>query len=175
MDELTDEERILAWKSSWDPSFAGCAIVNSDFTFRSANPQFCKLLGVTPAELLDERFQDVTHPASRKIDEKNAKLVIEGKIDFYLLKKSYLFENAREVKVVLLVTRVPIGKKPFRFFLSRIMLNEEGRTVTSLLDTTHLSSIRKAADFLVTNAKVVIATCGILGAGVAAFLAALNK
>ena len=65
MDGLTDEERVLAWGASWDPSFDGVAIVDKDFTFRSVNPQFCQIVGVSPAELIGKRFQDITPPRDR--------------------------------------------------------------------------------------------------------------
>jgi len=174
VDGLTAEERVLAWQSGWHPSFAGVAIVNSDFTFRSVNPQFCKILGVTPADLLENRFQDITHPDSKKIDERNAKLVRDGKIDFYLLKKSYLFEGGREVKVVLLVTRVPTGDQPFKFFLSRIMLDESGKPAQSLSDISHLKQTKTVMDTLISNGKGLIALAGILGACVAAFMGAFQ-
>ena len=127
MDRLNDEERALAWKASWHPSFSGVAIVNKDFTFRSANPQFCKLLGVTPADLIGHRFQDITPPNIRELDEKNAQMVIDGYIDFYLLPKSYEFARGERVDVVLLVTRAPLSSEgDFQFFVSRIMLDEGG-------------------------------------------------
>lgn len=157
MDRLTDEERILAWKASWHPSFAGTAIVNRDFTFRSANPQFCKLLGVTPADLIGKRFQDVTPPSIRELDEKNAQMVIDGLIDFYLLPKKYEFANNHEVDVVLLVTRAPLSHEgEFQFFVSRIMLDEEGELLsahideTSKLEQSSQSLTRKVGDFVVT-------------------------
>lgn len=127
MDRLSDEERVLAWKASWHPSFDGVAIVNKDFTFRSVNPQFCKLLGVTPADLIGTAFQDITAPSIKKLEEKNAKLVISGVIDFYILPKKYCFFDGREVEVVLLVTRAPASAEgEFQFFVSRIMLDEKG-------------------------------------------------
>jgi len=153
-DRLTDEERILAWKSSWNPSFAGVAIVNRDFTFRSVNPQFCKLLGVTPAELVGERFQDVTPMGVKQLDEKNAQLIIDGSIDFYLLPKEYEFSGGRRVKVVLLVTRVP-HEGEFQFFVSRIMLDEKGGLLSiheteerSHLEQSSLTWTTKVLDFL---------------------------
>jgi PAS domain S-box-containing protein len=131
LDKLTDEERILAWKSTWHPSFSGIAIINRDFTFRSVNPQFCKLLGVTPAELIGTKFQDITPQGVREVDEKNAKLVIDGSIDFYLLPKRYQF-SSHSVDVVLLVTRAPLSiEGDFQFFVSRIMLDEKGELLTS--------------------------------------------
>lgn len=123
---LTYEEMALTLDSAWDPSFDGWAIVDADFTFRSVNQKFCELLGVTPAELIGQRFQDVTPIEMRQLEEDNAKLVMEGRISFYLLPKMYRFSGHSQTDVVLLVTRVPRdSSKPFRFFLSRIMLDEE--------------------------------------------------
>lgn len=155
VDRLTDEERILAWRASWHPSFAGTAIVNIDFTFRSANPQFCKLLGVTPADLIGQRFQDITPPGLKELDEKNAELVISGYIDFYLLPKRYQFSNGREVDVILLVTRAPPSSEgDCQFFVARIMLDEDGGLLTAHTeeicksDSSFPKSMKKVVDFM---------------------------
>ena len=124
-DGLSNEERTLAWCASWNPSFAGIAIVNSDFTFRSVNPQFCDIVGVSPAELIGRRFQDVTPVGVRVLEESNAKLVMEGVIDSYLLPKSYEFTNGKKADVVLLTKGVYSEMGEFLFFLSRIMLDQE--------------------------------------------------
>lgn len=126
MDGLTDEERILAWKAGWNPSFDGIAIVNEDFTFRAVNQQFCELLGVTHAQLIGQRFQDITPPELRKLDEANATLLKQGVMDFYVMQKAYDFGGGHTRNVVLLVTRVPkTADGAFQFFLSRIMLDAE--------------------------------------------------
>ena len=154
MDKLTDEERILAWKASWHPSFSGKAIVDKDFTFRSVNPQFCKLLGVTPAELIGSRFQDVTPPGVRELDQKNAELVAKGDIDFYMIPKRYQFSDRRVVDVVLLVNRAPSAENgDFQFFLSQIMLDENGKLLKMKKkelgqQPTFPKSMKKVVDFM---------------------------
>lgn len=175
MDRLTNEERILAWKASWHPSFAGIAIVNKDFTFRSVNPQFCKLLEVSPAELIGQRFQDITPPGIKELDEKNSQLLIDGLVDFYLLPKKYQFSDGREREVVLLVTRAPAADEgAFQFFVSRILLDECGELVrihnhtssTSLTASPKLMTM--VADFVMKYGKTLIATGTVLGAMLAA-------
>lgn len=170
MDQLTDQERVEAWKAGWHPSFAGIAIVNKDFTFRSANPQFCKLLGVTQAELIGQRFQDLTPPGIRELDAKNAQMVIDGYMDFYLLPKAYQFSGGRIVNVVLLVTRVPhteVGD--FQFFLSRIMLDESGGLCTAKdlkipdLVASSTSLLEKLGDFLLKYYKLFAAVGAAIG------------
>lgn len=131
------------------------AIVDRDFTFRSVNPQFCKLLGVTPAELIGARFQDITPQGIRELDEKNAKLVIAGSIDFYILPKTYQF-GERKISVVLLVTRAPKADQgDFQFFLSRIMIDANGELLTVQAEglkspQSSLAPMQKVTDFLMT-------------------------
>lgn len=175
-DRLTNEERVLAWKATWHPSFDGVAIVNKDFTFRSVNPQFCKLLGVTPADLVGNRFQDITPPGIKELDQKNAQMVIDGLIDFYLLPKRYEFANGNEVDVVLLVTAVRDKEtQEFLFFVSRIMLDEtEGllssqEVAGSELEQSFQTSIFMVAEFLIKHGKW-LAALGAIIAGAGAFL-----
>ena len=95
--------------------------MNRDFEFTAVNPQFCDILGVTPAELLGKRFTDVTPISVRELDARNANLVIQGKIPSYLLPKSYEFSDGTKTEVVLLVVGVYSETKDFLFFVSRIM------------------------------------------------------
>lgn len=132
MDGLKANERAAAWLASWHPSFVGKAIVNPDFTFRAVNPQFCEILGVTPADLLETRFTDITPPDVREIDAKNAMLVKEGKIRSYLLEKAYEFPHRKPVQVTLLVSGVFSPSGEFLFFVSSIMKKEQPITSAPL-------------------------------------------
>ena len=172
MDKLEDEDRALAWSASWHPSFDGIAILNQDFTFRSANPQFCKLLGVTPADLIGERYQDITPQKLRKLEEANCRLLVDGSISFYLLPKTFLFPFGHKVNVMLLVSRVPAtAEHPFRFFVCRIMLdNQEALCSATKTSATSKPSSQKwmggAVDFVLAYGKILAA----LGAVIAGFV-----
>lgn len=122
MDGLNNDERILAWLASWSPSFDGKAIVNPDFSFRSVNHQFCKILGVTPAELVNQKWTDITPEPIRSLDQKNAELVKGNIIQSYLLPKTYEFPNGKRIDVTLLVNGVYHHQtREFLFFVSTIM------------------------------------------------------
>lgn len=122
MDGLNDNERALAWLASWSPSFDGKAIVNPDFTFRSVNHQFCKILGVTAAELVNKQFTDLTPEPLKTLDKKNALLVMERVQESYLLPKTYEFPSGKRVDVTLLVNGVYHQETgEFLFFVSTIM------------------------------------------------------
>jgi PAS domain S-box-containing protein len=161
MDGLSQEERALAWAASWDPSFAGVAIVDGDFSFRSVNPQFCDIVGVSPGELIGMKFQDITPQPIKNIDMKNARLVQEGKIDSYLLPKSYEFENGRKVKVVLLVKGVYSDMGEFQFFVSRIML--DGLIPDTVSSTPHQKPTA-ILDFIKSYASIFVAIGTVIGA-----------
>lgn len=132
MDQLNNDEKALAWSASWNPSFEGKAIINSDFSFRSVNHQFCKILGVTPAELVKNKFSDMTPEPLRTIEVKNAILVRRGDIQSFLLPKSYVFSDGRTVDITLLVNGVyhPTSKH-FMFFVATIMKRQKMLNVTS--------------------------------------------
>ena len=174
MDKLKDEERILAWKATWHPSFSGMAIVNEDFTFRSVNPQFCKLLGVTPADLVGSRFQDVTPPDLKELDTKNAQMVIDGLIDFYILPKRYSFSGGREKDVVLLVTGARNAEGVFLFFVSRIMVDEKKESLTESsqygLPQSSQTSMSSVADFAIKYGKWIAAIGTLIGGALLAFI-----
>jgi PAS domain S-box-containing protein len=128
MDRLNNEERIEAWLTTWDQSMTGKAIVERDGTFRSVNPQFWRLLNVTPSDLIGKRFQDITPPGIRELDEDNAELLADGLIPFYIMPKTYQFAGGHQVDIILEVNRVPVdSEQPFQFFAVNILLDEDGR------------------------------------------------
>lgn len=88
-DGLNNHQRAQLWLRRWDRTLVGKAVVNSDFTFRSVNQQFCKILGVTAAELVGMPFPDITPEPIKSLDVANSQLVIEGIQDHYTLPKIY--------------------------------------------------------------------------------------
>lgn len=133
MDGLNDDERALAWVASWQPSFVGIAIVNPDFTFRSVNRQFCEIVGVTPAEIINNNFADMTPEPIKTLDIKNANLVKEGIIESYILPKTYEFTSGKRADVMLLTKGVYHPEtSEFLFFVSRIMGKEKHLTAKPL-------------------------------------------
>lgn len=127
MGGLTEAEKAMAWDACFHYSPAGIAIVEKDGTFRMVNPAFYKMLDVTPAQLLGKRYQDITTSDTIRLDELNAKLVIDGQMDTYTLPKGYDFGNGYiPRKVKLTVGRAPTSDKgDFLFFVAQIILDDE--------------------------------------------------
>lgn len=177
MDGLNDDQRALAWASTWHPSFAGKAIVNADGTFRSVNNQFCELLGVSPGELIGKRFQDITPPGIREVDEMNAKLAMDGLIDSYMLPKKYLFASGRTVNVMLMVHAVRNASREFLFFVSQIVLDkQDGALAMESRPESRSNSLPSFPD-LAKDLMLFVKTYGkffaAIGISLAAFVAAV--
>lgn len=162
MEGLSEHEKALAFAASWHPSFDGWAIVSKEFRFVYVNPQFCRIVGVSPAELIGEKFQDITPNPIKKLDEKNAQLVIDGVIPSYLLPKVYEFSSGKMVNVVLLVNGVYDKDGEFQFFLSRIMLDDE-KLQLPLHASLQKKSEKSLLEFIKENGKVFVGIGGVVG------------
>ena len=131
MDGLeNDQQRVEAWKSCWKKSLVGMAIVSKTGEFLSVNDQWVRILGVPATEFYGNSFQDITPNEELHEDMEVSHLVYSGKIDSYVIDKSYNFKNGSQASVTLLVTRVPMDlNKPFICYLSRILRRKEAKDV----------------------------------------------
>lgn len=171
MDGLQDPERIEAWRSAWTVSLTGMALLTADFQFHRVNEQWIHVLGAPASEFYGRTFLDITPPDIRHADEEQAKLVIEGKINSYIMHKRYSFSNGDSRAATLLVTRIPMDcEKPFQFFLSRVML--DGPTAQAPLKQSILNpeSEKSILVFFLKHAKW-FAAAGAAAAGAVAALA----
>lgn len=120
-DGLTERQRAVLWLKRWDRTLVGKCTVNPDFTFRTVNDQFCKILGVTMGELVGRSFADITPEPLRSLDIANAELVKKGVQQHYLLPKVYEPMPKKKIYVALLVEGVYDENRDFLFFESEIV------------------------------------------------------
>jgi len=123
VDNLTNNQRSLAWWATWNPSFDGKAIADSALKIQSVNEQFCEMLGASPAELINHTLTDLTpEPAKSRVRE-NAELVVQGKSPGFLVEIEFEFLSGRRMKALLMVVGVFVETDPptFDFFVSRIL------------------------------------------------------
>lgn len=71
----------------------GKAIVGLDGTQLMVNPALCELLGYSESELVNSKFQNLTHPEDLEDDLRQLKLLLEGKIQSYRMEKRYYRAN----------------------------------------------------------------------------------
>jgi PAS domain S-box-containing protein len=167
-------------KADWFNSFEGKAIVDRKGVFVTCNDQFYTILGVTPAEIIGKKFQDITPIGEiRDRDIENAELVADGSIDSYVLPKTYVLARNRTVDVVLSVTRIPLElTEDFEFYLSKIVPAEESLKTTCQKDgSTKLDSdwFSELLRFVKGYAKIALLIGLTLGAAIAGFIYGVPK
>lgn len=168
MDRLTHDERKLAWDSCWNTSFAGIAIIDAvleegqeQLLFRSANPQFCKILGVSPAEIIGQDIRNVTPNPTRSVEFKNLSMIKDGLIESFMLKKMFEIPGKDSRYVVSIVRGALDSEAKFRFFVMQIMLDDEVVVSESNTPVPQSSGI---LDFIKNYQKIFVA----IGTGIAA-------
>ena len=126
MDGLNDYQRAVGWLWNLQHTPEAIALVGKDLKIFYVNPSLCELLRITPAQMINSSFADITPEPYKTEDVRNAKLVISGQVIGYEMIKEYQFSAAHIVKVSMLVhgVRDPITDE-FLYFISKLTLPEE--------------------------------------------------
>ncbi|WP_116810057.1 response regulator [Steroidobacter cummioxidans] len=82
-----------------DHAPVGVAHNSLDGRFEYVNHAFCKLVGYSPEELHNKRWQDLTHPQDVAQDQELANQVITGKLTDYTIQKRYVRKDGSIVWV----------------------------------------------------------------------------
>lgn len=101
------EESEARFRSVFDASPVGMAIVDSACRFIAANPTLCDLLGYTHEELAELSFDDVTPPEDVRRDFALAAEVFAGARDSFVLEKRYLAADGHTLWAEVRVARLP--------------------------------------------------------------------
>lgn len=115
MENLSDFQLAQISKNTHDYTIIGKTIVNKDFTFRDPNPQLCKIFGLTPGDLKDKTFLDITPVLVGKIDALNARMMANKELTHYILPKPYQVETNSDKKIYALISVTPILKEDGEF------------------------------------------------------------
>lgn len=100
------EEAERKFEATFANAAVGIAHVSLDGTWLHLNDAFCRLLGYPHHELIQLRFQDVTHPDDLKADLDNIARLLAGEVDGYAMEKRYVRKSGRVVWVELSVSMV---------------------------------------------------------------------
>ncbi|WP_036484514.1 PAS domain S-box protein [Myxosarcina sp. GI1] len=97
--ELKENEERLRW--AFEFAAIGKALVTTKGRFFKVNPALCKLIGYSEAELIQLKFQDITHPEDLDIDLEFVRQVLANEINSYQLEKRYIHKSGRAVWILL--------------------------------------------------------------------------
>jgi PAS domain S-box-containing protein len=85
------------FRTTFDKSPIGTAMVGLDRKITRVNREFCSMLGYAEEEIVGLTLHDVTHPDDIEIDLENLQMLVSGKIDHFTMEKRYLCKNGRVV------------------------------------------------------------------------------
>jgi PAS domain S-box-containing protein len=108
-------------EAAFEYSITGMALVRLDGTFLKVNIKACEIWERTEEELLDLRWQDITHPDDIEPDEDQVGRAVDHSIAGYILEKRYIMPSGKAKPCVLNVTIIndPITHAPL-YFVSQI-------------------------------------------------------
>jgi len=101
------EENQERFRSVFEYSAVGMALVSNDGRWIQVNRALCEILGYSEQELLTTNFQSLTHPDDLEADLSYAQKVFTGQIRFYHLEKRYIHKQGHVVWVTLTASAVP--------------------------------------------------------------------
>ncbi len=99
-------ESAERFRSAFDYSAIGMALVSSEGRWLQVNHSLCALLGYTESELLATDFLKVTHPDDLGAALANIRQLLKGQIPTYQMEKRYIHKSGHEVWVTWSVSLV---------------------------------------------------------------------
>ena len=114
------EESKERFRSVFEYSAVGMALVGYDGRWIRVNRALCEILGYTEQELLATNFQSLTHPDDLDADLSYAQKVFTGQLHFYHMEKRYLHKRGHVVWVALTASAVPDASGKVSYGIAQI-------------------------------------------------------
>jgi two-component system sensor histidine kinase UhpB len=108
---LRQSEAVVAesekrFRATFEQAAVGLAHVAPDGRFLRINRKFCDIVGYSQEEMLERRFQDITHPDDLNADLEQVRQLLEGRESTYSMDKRYFCRDGRIVWINLTVSLV---------------------------------------------------------------------
>lgn len=108
------------FRSYFELPIVGLAITSLEKGFLEVNDPFCKLLGYSREELLQQRWSDLTYPEDLQKDTVLFNSVLAGEQDGYTIEKRYLHRNGTPIDTALSVRCVRRADGSPDYFISLV-------------------------------------------------------
>ncbi|MEG3437953.1 PAS domain S-box protein [Pannus brasiliensis CCIBt3594] len=152
------EERF---RSAFEDTGNGMALVALDGRFLQVNRSLCEMIGYGEAELLTKGFQDITHPDDASANLEGLERLLTGQIRVYRVEKRYLHASGRIVWGSVTVSTITDKAGNPLYFVVQIQdiserhqldrLKDEFISIVSHELRTPLTSIRGSLGILATG------------------------
>ncbi len=131
-DLRASEERF---RITFEQAAAGIAHVSPRGKFLRVNRRYCEIVGYSCEEMLELRFQDITHADDLEVDLAQAGRLLSGKIDSYSMEKRYIRKDGGLVWIELTVALVRDETGRPQWFVSIVEdIGDRKRAQQQLLD-----------------------------------------
>ena len=128
---IKTSEKLL--KESFTQAAIGMITVSLNGHFINVNNIFSTMIGYSERELLQMKFNDVTHPDDKQIGKKLLDQMIDDKIDSGMIEKRYLHKNGKIIYVRITTTLLRDEKEePLHFFAQVEDITERKQTEEEL-------------------------------------------
>ena len=114
------EESKERFRSVFECSAVGMALVGHDGRWIEVNRALCEMLGYSEQELLATNFQSLTHPDDVEADLSYAQKVFTGQLRFYHMEKRYIHKQGDVVWVTLTASAVPDASGKVSYGIAQI-------------------------------------------------------
>lgn len=114
------KESEAKFRSAFEDSSIGEALVAPDGKFLQVNNSLCEIVGYSKTELLHKSFQEITHPDDLDLDLNYVRQMLSGEIDTYQMEKRYFHRSGSLVWVLLNVSSVQNVDGKILYFISQI-------------------------------------------------------
>jgi PAS domain S-box-containing protein len=115
------------FQTAFDFAAIGMALVSPDGRWLRVNRSLCQIIGYAEAELLQGRFQDVTHADDLHLDLENVAKLLSGQITSYQMEKRYLHKSGSIVWGMLSVSLYKDSAGKPSFFISQIQTSPHAK------------------------------------------------
>jgi PAS domain S-box-containing protein len=109
------EERFRA---TFEQAAVGVAHVAFDGSWLRVNQKLCEIVGYTREELLEQTFQDITHPDDTEVDLEHLSRLRTGEISRYSMEKRYFRKAGSMVWIDLTVSLVRAASGEPEYFIA---------------------------------------------------------
>ena len=151
--DITDRKKTIeqlalsesTFRSAFDYSAIGMALVSPAGRILEGNKQLFKMLGYAESDALPLSFQDITHPDDREESLRYQKQAVEGKSDNFHMEKRYLHKNGSIISAHVSISMVRDSQNNPLFAVAQVEDVTERKTTTEQLALSE-STFRSAFD-----------------------------
>ncbi|MCF7907696.1 MAG: PAS domain S-box protein [Candidatus Omnitrophica bacterium] len=121
------------FKTMFEVSGIGIALVEPNGTFLKVNKSLCSILGYSKKELLSSNFQEITHPEDIGIEIDYVEKMLKGSLPYYCIEKRYVRKDGEVIWILLTASLVcGVDGRPLYFVFQVQDIDEQRKALKDI-------------------------------------------